>query len=418
MKKIIYIVALITGLYSCNNNPLEEFSSSPDREIPNDKVTIRFEPALAGNYHYDNGMVPMTRAGYDKVKTCLYNLYKAVIIKYIDQKWIVDTVLQGKIKSNATKNYIFITDTPTLPPIETELRPGIYKIGLFVNFSGVKWNEQLKKGYIVSSREELLPTSTDLPAAYTVAFSKGGGFPNAPEGSLVIDLELFAGMASFTVTKNNDLHTPGHPGNISIPLQRQVSRYRFLLQPREKQEEDKDPDFISTPYWFNGNLVCLNGQRFCDGINILGGPYYAEGPGCTSMPFHCSTVGNYFFSEEDQRLYFMAMNSWDDTPANVGRSTNFAPFILTDNTKTEGINCEIRDIYMSGPSGEPGYDCKENVDFTLKPNSIIEKVYKVKMPIEYNSATNQFTMIHVPTTEYLFPSFYELNAVQTIIENN
>lgn len=412
MKKILYILILTAGLFSCEKGSVD---IQPDPVPANDKIQVTFTPSLTETFSYDTEMTPMTRAGYDKYLTGLSNKYKAVIIKYTDQKWIVDTVLEDYINTQRQWQSIIVTATTQLSPIVTELRPGIYKMGLFINFSGVKWNSDLKKGYIVSSEPDILPTTSGLPAAYTVEFADKPQNQDPPEGSLEINRELFAGMTSFTVGKNNDLHAAGQSGNILVKLQRQVSRYRFLLRVREK---DDLPDFPSTNYWFRGNITCNEGDRFCDGINLLGGPFYSDGPGCTSMPFYACTSGNYFLSPTDNRLYFLSISALERIPANITNSTNYAPFILTDNTQTSGIPCKIENIVISGQANEAIFKYNENLDFILKPNSVIEKVFEVKIPIEWDSSDNSFRIIHPddPNEGNIFPPFYEWNAVKTELQ--
>lgn len=412
MKKILYILILTAGMFSCEKGSVD---IQPDPVPANDKIQVTFTPSLTETFSYDTEMTPMTRAGYDKYLTGLSNKYKAVIIKYTDQKWIVDTVLEDYINTQRQWQSIIVTATTQLSPIVTELRPGIYKMGLFINFSGVKWNSDLKKGYIVSSEPDILPTTSGLPAAYTVEFADKPQNQDPPEGSLEINRELFAGMTSFTVGKNNDLHAAGQSGNILVKLQRQVSRYRFLLRVREK---DDLPDFPSTNYWFRGNITCNEGDRFCDGINLLGGPFYSDGPGCTSMPFYACTSGNYFLSPTDNRLYFLSISALERIPANITNSTNYAPFILTDNTQTSGIPCKIENIVISGQANEAIFKYNENLDFILKPNSVIEKVFEVKIPIEWDSSDNSFRIIHPddPNEGNIFPPFYEWNAVKTELQ--
>lgn len=410
MKKILYILIMTAGLFSCEKGSVDV---QPVPVPANDKIQVTFTPSLTETLSYDTEMTPMTRAGYDRYLTGLNNKYRAVIIKYTDQKWIVDTVLENYINTQRPWQSIIVSATTQLSPIVTELRPGIYKMGLFINFNGVKWNSDLKKGYVVSSEPDILPTSGGLPAAYTVEFADKPQNQDPPEGSLEINRELFAGMTSFTVEKNNDLHAADQPGNIQVKLQRQVSRYRFLLRLREK---DDLRDFPSTNYWFTGNITCNEGERFCDGINLLGGPFYNEnGPGCTSMPFYACTSGNFFRSPTDNRLYFLSLSALESIPPNINNSTNYAPFLLTDNTQTSGISCKIENILISGQSGEAVFKCNENLDFILKPNSIIEKVFEVKIPIEWEPTTNCYTIIHPddPNEGNIFPPFYEWNAVKT-----
>lgn len=415
MKNILYIIAITAGLFSCEKDALEIQGDTP-AGITENKTQVVFIPSVTEQLNYNAERVPMTMTEDNYYLSGIANTYKAIVIKLTGQQWIIDTVFQGNVITSLSpwKSIIVTTDTE-FSPIVTELRPGTYKMGLFINFSGVKWNDNLKKGYIVSSEAEISPTNTELPAAYTVAFADAPLINDPPEGSLEINRELFAGMTSFTVDKNDDLHAAENPGNVKIQLQRQVSRYRFLIRLREKQEGEDQTDFIATSYWFQGNITCNEGERFCDGINILGGPFYNDGPGCTSMPFYACTSGNYFLSKTDNRLYFMSVSSLEGIPSNVTSSTNYAPFILTDNTKTSGISCKISDILLSGRAGESSYICKEPVDLILKPNSIIEKVYELKVPIEYDADQNRFTIIYVndPKEGNIFPPFYEWNAVKT-----
>ena len=90
----ILIVSLVL-LLSCE----KEF---PDLDIPANNgyepgtVTVTLQPALTASLLQESEIVPMTRAE-NLIRTRLINRFQTVIIKKTDHKWIVDTLIKGKI---------------------------------------------------------------------------------------------------------------------------------------------------------------------------------------------------------------------------------------------------------------------------------------------------------------------------------
>lgn len=413
MKKIILLISLAVGIYACQQDwtaesPLPADPGTESRETA-EKVPLSFRISLPSEVLGNTTLEPMSRAGSEENLSKLDNAYKAVLIKYTDSKWIIDTVISGWIDTSlvthypwgSTSNELYVKKNTPLPTVQMALRPGLYKMGFFLNVLQMRWNEALKPGYVVSENPSI--TSQDnLPHAYLFGIQTSTDYQNL--NYINMNREPFAGMATFEVGKNNDLHTPGSQPTIDIPMIRKVARMRFLLKTNPDFPNSKDGRaFSNTAYTIYATLKSDASHPFCDGANVLGGVYYAP-TSTTTLRMMVSTSGKLSTSPENNASYYMML---------PGGSTYLTPYVMIDETQTEGIPCNVKIEKITGQSGGWGYKMKDNTPdtpITIKPNSIHGIVIEVDFdtdPPEYLVAYAKLVPGEDP--DLLFPPFYEWN---------
>lgn len=398
MKKIFYIISILAGLYSCEQNLTEEILPQQNPET-DERVPMTFQMTFPGLTDYGTDLVPMSRATTkDTIKSLIANEYKAIIIKKIENQWFVDTVIKnqpiqtpGSIWNNLT-----ITKDTAFSPIQINLRPGTYKMGLFLGVNNTDLNPELKKGFLVSSAPDIV-AGQNLPAA---VFAHIAGPPqpltnDPPEGTYVIAREIFAGMVNFTVGKDQELQAKGVNTPLNIALQRKVSRYRFLLK------QTAELTFDRTPHKLQLILRATDANNpFCNGLDVLGGSYYDLSNPLTEISLLESTTGNFYLSTYDNELYQMAET------AGGGGSTNFGPFIIMD----KPINFELTVPMFSGQASGPLYECKENLSLTFQPNSLLTNIFITKEPDDPNAEKLPVYYLDDSNANRLFDPYYEWNA--------
>lgn len=398
MKKLFYIISIIAGLYSCEQNLTEEIIPQQVVSESDEKIPVTFQMTFPELIDYGTDLVPMSRAATDTVKSLITNEYKAIIIKKIENQWFVDTVIKkqpfqvpGSIWASLN-----ITENTTFSPLQIELRPGTYKMCLFLGVNDADFNPQLQKGFLVSSTPDMVPGRNLPVAVYAHITGKPGLNPNdPPEGTYVIGREIFAGMVSFTVGKDQELQAKGINTPLNVALQRKVSRYRFLLK------KTAEPTFDKTPHKLQFILRTTDANNpFCNGLDVLGGSYYDLSKPLTEISLVESTTGNFYLSTYDNVLYQMSET------AGGGGSTNFGPFIIMD----KPISFELTLPMLAGQSGGPLYECKEKLSLTFQPNSLLTNVFIIKEPNDPNVKKLPVYYLDDPNANQLFDPYYEWNA--------
>ena len=395
MKKLFYIISILAGLYSCEQNFTEEIIPQQTTET-DEKIPVTFRLTFPQLTDCGTELVPMSRAASDTIKSVIRNEYKAVIIKKIENQWFVDTVIKNQyFEVSDSLPDVNITDNTSFSPLQIELRPGTYKMTIFLGVNNNDLNPQLKKGLLVSSTPDIVP-GQNLPAAVFPYFS---GAPHSltdpPEGTDIIVREIFAGTVSFTVDKDPELRTKGINSPLDVALQRKVSRYRFLLK------KTPEPTFITTAYTIQFVLKAKDaGNPFCNGLDVLGGSYYDASNPLTEISLFESTTGKYYLSQTDNESYQMAER------AGGGGSTNFGPFIIMD----KPIDFQLTLPRVTGQSGGPDYECKETLMLTLQPNSLLTNIFILKEPTDPNEFKFPLYYLDDPKANQLFDPYYEWNA--------
>lgn len=398
MKKLFYIISIIAGLYSCEQNLTEEIIPQQVVSESDEKIPVTFQMTLPELIDYGTDLVPMSRAATDTIKSIIPNEYKAIIIKKTQNQWFVDTVIKnqpfqvsGSIQSNVT----ITSQNIAFSPIRIDLRPGTYKMGLFLGVNDVDLNPELKKGLLVSSTPDIMPGQNLTAAVFAHFQGERSSFNDPPVGTYVINKEIFAGSVSFTVSKDPELQAKGVNTPLNVVLQRKVSRYRFLL----KQTEEFT--FIKTPYTGKFILKATNADNpFCNGLDVLGASYYDPANPLMEISLYETTRGDFYQSGLDKEYYQMAER------AGGGGSTTFGPFVIMD----KPIDFDLTVPLFSGQSGGPLYECKEKLSLTFQPNSLLTNVFITKEPDDPNAEKLPVYYLDDPNANRLFDPYYEWNA--------
>lgn len=330
------------------------------------KATIALVPTLGAEILQGSETEPMTRA-QNLVRTILVNRYHVVIIKKSDTKWIIDTLIMGKIDPSINDKYqpakLNVYDTSSLPVIRLDLRPGTYKAGFFLNANDQDWNPLLKPGYVVAEQDEIKPED-NLPVAYTYKIQNTPGFQNY--GCIQLSFEPFAGWTSFTIGKNDTLRQNKRLPEQNLTLHRRATRLRYVLIDTAVNATLNGQGFppleiTTTAYYLKADLKVPKTTPFCQGLNILGGGYYPRDTVCTSLTIYISTTGYYFVSPLNGKKYHLA------TPANSTYCTNC---ILMDENYPEGLNCDIANIVISSQPGKPIFYYDGSISRNFKLNGV------------------------------------------------
>lgn len=380
MKKLIYVSFLFLLFFSCR----EDFEGIQN---PAEEKTVPVTFALSlNNIEQATEIHPMSRSDEPDpiVKVQINNPYKVIVIKKTDSGWMIDDIVEPKLKNTA------IYQSGPFSDLTLQLRPGEYKIAVLLNSNEMRWNPAIKAGAFVSDRPDITETD-DLPLACTY-FKETLKNGYTYEG---LGQEVFTGNIQLTVEKNKDLSTPGYQAPVTIRLERKVARFRYLLQ---RNSEAGGPDLIATQYYLSGTYVPQNGQVLPDGLNILGGIYYdRQHPRKEHKTYFSSITNNFYLSPLNGKSYSISTSN----------STNYFPFLLADPDIQEGLDCTLKDIVIAAQSGKPKYIPQEDFNFTLKNNTIFGLVYETlkqreAMVIEVKQAEGNVSEI--------FDSYFEWNV--------
>lgn len=407
MKKYFIYFSILACLWACQQET--ENLDALETMQPDGKTTVLFQPLMPAEITYATDIVPMTRATDDTNRANLSNRYKAIFLKKIENNWFVDTVVTGTPLSSVSPwGYIPVRNNTRFDPIRVELRPGQYKMSLFLNPYNLAWNNSLKPGTFVATEEDL-SAGKNLPAAATINVVGENNYRPTPseEGALMISMEIFSGSTDFTVGKNDHLETNNTSSSLMVQMHRRVGRLRYLLKVNQPTTE---PNFGNTQYWMTATLTAPEGKAFCDGLNVLGLPYYAEKQRTQLLLYHSSV--NTFYSEKDNTIYQMPVNLPDGfvTPTPSG-PTNFAPFILAD----EPLDCTLTIKSFSGSSGGYIFQYGTPLPFTLKPSGVDGYAFEIDpdyVPVEEGgNKVGRVKLIPHVDVRQSFHLFYELNPV-------
>lgn len=398
MKKLFYIISIIAGLYSCDQNLTEGITPQQATPESDEKIPVTFQMIFPDLIDYGTDFVPISRAATDTIKSMITNEYKAIIIKKIENQWFVDTIIKNKpfkLPGSIWSDVTITTSDVAFSPIQIDLRPGTYKMGLFLGVNNTDLNPELKKGFLVSSTPGIVP-GQNLPIAVFAHFQGERTSDNDPPvGTYVINKEIFAGSVSFTVSKDPELQSKGINTPLNVVLQRKVSRYRFLLR------QTGEPTFLKTPHTAKFILKAnVAGNPFCNGLDVLGASYYDPANPLTEISLYETTRGDYYQSSFDKGYYQMAER------AGGGGSTTFGPFILMD----KPISFDLTVPVFNGQSGGPLYECKDMLSLTFQPNSLISNVFVIREPADSNAERLLLKYVDDPNANQLFDPYYEWNA--------
>lgn len=356
-------MAILLSAWSCQQESEEIPGPASSEE---GKLPLSFELALPEDIICGTDILPMSRSTTDDtIKSNIDKKYKAIIIKQITENWYIDTILDPILTSDYPgKNEVPIDKNSTFLPLKVELRPGVYKIGIFLNPGNMVWDENLKPGTFVATDTDLKAGKNILPA-YNIPIHEETRFIDGrlPASTLAIGREIFTGMKDFKVEKNPSMGNSSSSTPISVPLERRVARFRFLLKvPYPEQSYE----FGHTQYTLAAHLNSQPDEYFCEGLDVLGRPYTGTR---TSLVLYSSTSsGDDYYSEIDNSFYQMTVNIPEHFPNHrASGATFYFPFILVD----KPMECTLKIDYILGQS-DGGYNFyyEPGIPYTLEANTI------------------------------------------------
>lgn len=251
--------------------------------VTTDEIPVDFSFSMKSNIEYATDYTPI-RAAADTdengniIKARISNVYKVLIAKKIDTRWIIEKMMDVKINpdDNFGTSKHDITDS-TVFNFSTELRPGEYRMTIFTGLKFVTWNALLKEGMAIGT----VGTDDSAPLAYTYQYV-GQGYLNT--GHQYLQEEIFTANTEFTVTKTEDLHSSPLTQPVSLKLKRMVTRLRILLKyvasPNNKYEF-----FKGYSNSIVADLTTTTDVPFPNGLNVWGDPFYEENNSITNMKF-------------------------------------------------------------------------------------------------------------------------------------
>lgn len=324
--KIWWIGMLVLLFLACQQDPYGE--SDEILSEGEENVRVSFTISLASGMKLDSEIVPMnsSQTGEDTVFTRISNEYKAIVVKKIDTRWIIDRIVSSNLGIGSAWSEIQLKRGSVFKSLQLELRPGTYRLILFLNPDSGIWNEALKSGMVVENEEGTIAPPQVLK--YRIGDS---GYPNA--GLRMLNRELFAGSADFVVKKNNQLNQDPYKNVHSIQASRKVACFRIVLK-----ENPEAHQFGPTEQRFTAIFTAADGKYFPDGLDIWGNAWYDKTNPCRSMGV--CMICRYPRGRTDYLV-----SSWTGV-------TVFSPYYIVED-RNEDLPYTISDIDIHGQSGEP-----------------------------------------------------------------
>lgn len=395
-KTIGLLVSALTLLLACSER--DENDNLINREIMEEEkvdvclsLSLLPEMQIEGNADYR----PMSTRASGNKRAKIRNPYKCLIIKKIDNKWYVDSLIDRKLTDASLWTTLEVTDDTKLNDLQLSLRPGHYRILAVLNSSSVEWNSRLVPGAVVSNGADT------ITHAYTYLFQRSIVPHFANYGKRQVSAEIFAGTAEFTVEKTPDLHSNPVNGNTHINFTRKLMQMRFLLK---NQTSSQGFNFNRTQHTVFATLKADNPlQPFCDGLDCWGGAYYNHTASTTELPI-CTDIHGDWREAENGNQYKMISS----------HVTIYSPFVFTDSTRQ--VPYHLKDIMILGQSGQGGftYVYKDSIpDLILKHNTIQQIVFCTTNEVDPDISAPQLQVtleyLKEESAEDLFDSYYECN---------
>lgn len=314
-NKIILLLSISIWLFSCQQN--EPDILIDDKKGTEEKVPVNISVGF-DDLVFQTDYVPM-KNGTDanEVKVMISKLYRIVLMKEVEDKIIIHSLLTGVTDENIrdweSSSY---KAGESLKDIPLVLTPGKYYVTVFTGYTKLTENGNLKEGLIVADATK--------DGTETFAYTYGIGEKSYSNvGMKYIGQEIFTGHTNFTVKKTEDLHSNADKGldSINITLNRCVTKYRIILHDTPDQEINNAFANNSSEAIIKAHFTATKG-KFVDGLDIWGNPWYnpqtemKEIPYCTETKSTMIPIGEdkYFFSTFGARInapYFFSKEGDD-----------------------------------------------------------------------------------------------------------
>lgn len=353
-------------------------------------VTVGF--SVQARLEQQSGMEPMTRA--TAWEEWFDNEYRVLVLKKIESKWIVDTLLRPLLDASKGKWSMDMKIGAALPEnsFSAALRPGAYRAVAVLNPAHGQWNTALVPGTVVADDDN---PSAPVPPLMTYAVSTHP----ANSGYRQLNREVFVAVADFTVPKSSDLHSDGMP-SVTLSAERRVGKFRMLL--KDKPSPREGLTFERTAH--TGNFVFTSkGRPLPDGIDALGAMYYDPQAPLQQLEWRISTIGD--FHPSGPYAYHMSQPN----------STVYSPFLFADPREGE-LPVEISVVVIAGASGGFTYLANQVFDRMLAASKVIGIVFETTDAIREESSQRLVEVVEARDDEgnledatRLFDPFYEWN---------
>jgi len=271
MKKIALLLCVAAVLASCSHEEHVEQGSG------NDTQAVYLSVGLDNNgFVTGTETEPMTRAG--SYATYINPIYDCVILKQLEEDWIVERVMTP-VMSGLPSDNIITGSTRLVSDYRIDLTPGHYHMLVVVNdpktnaySSGI--NSELIPGYRI-------PEKSPWAVGYTT-LSGQNGFGLGGEKNLTH--EVFAGTVEFDVVKQTGLEPAMTIQAVDVNVVRRVGTIGIYL----KEDANQKGSGLVGSVAFD---IRATSGKFCEGIDVFGEPYYSD-EGLTQFS------GFYFISED------------------------------------------------------------------------------------------------------------------------
>lgn len=410
MVKYIFLLVFISGLFcACEH---DEAPGGRNDEPAEGAIPVSFKLQLGGTPDIETGAgyLPMTKAG-GLLKSGLYKGYKYVLLKKIEDSWYIektgDSRLEGTTSSPTAWWDIDVRDDGPVGNLAMELRPGTYKLAVFLNSRCVVWDNSLQAGDRVYTEGK---PGERFPCICRYAYDT-----YVPD-CISLTRELFTGSADFIVEKNGDLHTEASGREPVVTLTRKVGQFQVLLKKTEMNGPN-DFSFGNTSYFLKATFRTQGDGVFCEGLDVTGMPYTDPENPWKEFAFYASTTsfGSKWRTDKEGRMYRMVeLNSTDP-----------ALFLIADPDRPEGVPYTVEIISLVGASGEYPY---QGFHYEGEPLTGILKINSVSgIALECVEAQDTRVRIRVATDgtgqpltpeAYLFSPYYLWNQDQDVTEVN
>lgn len=395
VKNIIGLSCLGLLLFACEQEEIGYYPSSTDIH----RVSIPLSVASGLSLEEHSDYVPMSTKAGTEIEAEIDNLCRCLVLKEINSKWYVDTLLESTLNKDLSKYAVQkINTSGAIGTLDLLLSPGHYRILVAANTMKAAWNPALVKGYRV--KEE---GNSDEPIPYAFTYTTETD-PNRPNyGFRCLYREIFAGTYEFTVSKTGDLHSDPSNGNQSMSLSRKVSRFRLIL--KNTISPGNKFKFLTTDHFAELEFKTTGNTPFCSGIDCWGDAYYDPEEPLETFKMYLSTAGK----------WGKAPNGSEYMMVRPKNSTYAAAFFYTDEKKTDGVHFYISPFRLTGQSGSFTYYHTQPIkDHILYPNSIdgivLQTTDDYKMLPNSSHPEIEIEVVPKENAATLFDCFYELNV--------
>lgn len=390
IRKILYLFLLLP-LVACQK---DEPAAPDPGKLQDGRANVRFVPQASLDLETEIRPMKGTTRATEPIRLRVYNVYRCLILKKIDSRWVVDTLVRAFLRPPSSQDYRDqeyedFNLTGELPDqgFEVQLRPGDYKVVTVLNYHATEWNNALRPGTVVADE-----SAPDFPVPFLVQYWFETDPYQGARGYRVTTREVFAGSRDFTVDKTGDLHTDAGADKVVIPLLRRTAKFRPLLK---YYDGERWMNFRQTQYLAKYTCLATTEAPFCEGVNALGGPYYRPG-GLHELP-----------------VYMNISSAWRESPTAPGQwyhiplvdATAFNIYFFTDPDVPTPYR--IEGIHIYGREGDIPFYLPDAIERTFAYNSIEGIVLTPSGNMLKDGGEIELREVTEEKATEVFPAFYE-----------